>query len=136
MAGGGRSADSVEIAKPVSLELLPHELVMEQGKTQQLAARAHYSDGSERDVTNLAVFLTNNETSAAVTPDGLITCGKRGEAFVMARFATFTVGTPVVVIPPNDQTAWSKSSGGELHRQISGCEAAEDADQSVATLQR
>lgn len=103
----GALADPPDIAKPMSLELSPHELVMQQGQTQQLVARAHYSDGSQRDVTNLAVFLTSNENSAAVTPDGLITCGKRGEAFVMARFATFTVGTPVIVIPPNDKWAWS-----------------------------
>jgi hypothetical protein len=102
----GALADPPDVAKPVSLELSPQELVMQQGKTQQLAARAHYSDGSQRDVTNLAVFLTSNENSAAVTPNGLITCGKRGEAFVMARFATFTVGTPVIVIPPNDKWVW------------------------------
>src|SRR5205807_9906693 len=74
---------------------------------QQLVARAHYSDGSERDVTNLAVFLTNNENSAAITTDGLITAGKRGEAFVMARFATFTVGTQAIVIPKNLKYQWS-----------------------------
>jgi hypothetical protein len=106
----GAPADPPDVAKPVSLELSPQELVMQQAKTQQLAARAHYSDGSQRDVTNLAVFLTSNENSAAVTPNGLITCGKRGEAFVMARFATFTVGTPVIVIPPNDKWVWSNPS--------------------------
>ena len=53
-----------------------------------------YSDGSDRDVTSLALFLSNNDTSAKISPDGLVTAGDRGEAFVMARFATFTVGAP------------------------------------------
>src|SRR5206468_1606516 len=42
---------------------------------------------------------TNNEVSAAVTPDGLVTAGERGEAFVMARFATYTVGSQFIVLP-------------------------------------
>ena len=54
---------------------------------------------AHRDVTGLAVFLTNNETSAAVSKDGLVKAGQRGEAFVMARFETFTVGSQVLVLP-------------------------------------
>ena len=52
-----------------------------------------------RDVTSLAVFLTNNETSAAIGKDGLAKAGQRGEAFVMARFDAFTVGSQVLVLP-------------------------------------
>ena len=64
-----------------------------------MTVRAKYSDGTDRDVTRLAVFLTNNDTSAAITPDGLVTAGDRGEAFVMARFETFTVGSQFIVLP-------------------------------------
>ena len=102
----GAPIDSQDVAKPVSMELLPHQLVLEEGTKQQLVARARYSDGTERDVTNLAVFLSNNDNSATVTPDGLVTAGKRGEAFVMARFATFTIGTQAIVIPKDVKYAW------------------------------
>ena len=61
--------------------------------------RARYSDGTDRDVTSLAVFLTNNDVSAPVTPQGLVTAGDRGEAFVMARFETHTVGSQFIVLP-------------------------------------
>ncbi|MEM7396306.1 MAG: DUF1549 domain-containing protein, partial [Verrucomicrobiota bacterium] len=61
--------------------------------------RAKYSDGTDRDVTSLAVFISNNDTSAKVDDLGLITAGERGEAFVMARFHTYTVGAQVVVVP-------------------------------------
>ena len=50
-------------------------------------------------MTRLAVFLTNNEISAAVDADGLVTAGDRGEAFVMARFETYTVGSQFIVLP-------------------------------------
>ena len=36
------------------------------GSTQQLTVRARYSDGTDRDVTSLAVFLTNNDVAAPV----------------------------------------------------------------------
>ncbi len=96
----GAPKDSPEVAKPTSLEILPTQMVLEgEGAKQQMVAVAHYSDGTERDVTSQALFLTNNENSAAVSPAGLVTAAKRGEAFVMARFATFTVGSQAIVIP-------------------------------------
>ncbi len=96
----GAPKDGESVAKPVSLEVLPKQMVLEgEGAKQQLVAVAHYSDGTERDVTSQALFLTNNDNSATVSPTGLITAAKRGEAFVMARFATFTVGAQTIVIP-------------------------------------
>ncbi|MFO0985145.1 MAG: DUF1553 domain-containing protein [Planctomycetota bacterium] len=99
----GAPADPPEVAAPDSLEILPKQMVLAQGgATQALTVRAHYSDGSDRDVTRLALFLTNNDTTAKVSDDGVITTGSRGEAFVMARFATFTVGTQVIVVPAGE----------------------------------
>jgi len=96
----GAPEDPPAVARTDSLEILPRQIVLEgEGARQQVTVRAHYSDGAERDVTHLALFLSNNENSAAISPDGLITASKRGEAFVMARFATFTVGSQVIVIP-------------------------------------
>jgi len=63
--------------------------------------RAKYSDGTERDVSKLTVFISNNETSAKVSDDGVVTAGQRGEAFVMARFDAFNVGAQIIVIPKN-----------------------------------
>jgi hypothetical protein len=92
--------DPPGIPTPVALEIYPREGVLDgKGATQQLTVRAKYSDGTDRDVTNLAVFLSNNDNSAKVDASGLITAGDRGEAFVMARFATFTVGSPFIVLP-------------------------------------
>ena len=39
-----------------------------QGTTQQMTVRATYSDGTDRDVTALSLFQSNNDTSAAVSP--------------------------------------------------------------------
>ncbi len=82
------------------VEVFPPQVVLEgEGAKQRLVAVAHYSDGTMRDVSNLAAFTTNNERSAAVTSEGAVTAGVRGEAFVMARFDTHTVGTQVLALP-------------------------------------
>ena len=69
------------------------------GSAQKFTVRAKYSDGTDRDVTSLAVFISNNEPVAKVSEDGLVTAGQRGESFVMARFDTFTVGSQMIVVP-------------------------------------
>ena len=92
--------DASKVATVVAVELSPRYGVLDgEGATQQMVLRAKYSDGSDRDVTNLAVFLTNNETSAAIDAKGLVKAGARGEAFVMARFGTYTVGSQMIVLP-------------------------------------
>lgn len=102
----GANPDPTDIPLAVSLEILPKQAVLEQGDTHRFTVRAKYSDGTDRDVTSLALFLSNNETSAKMDPDGVVTAGERGEAFVMARFATFTVGSQVIVVPKNLQYEW------------------------------
>ncbi len=103
----GAPKDGSKVAKPIGLEILPKRIVLE-GKdtTQRMTVRAKYSDGTDRDVTALALFSTNNETSAKISGDGLVTAAQRGEAYVFARFATFTEGAQVIVIPKGVKYSW------------------------------
>jgi hypothetical protein len=97
---GAPNDDVSKLPKVVGVELYPKNGVLDgKGATQQMTVRARYSDGSDRDVTRLSVFLTNNEVSAAINESGRVTAGARGEAFVMARFETFTVGSQMIVLP-------------------------------------
>lgn len=96
----GAPEDPANLPAPVALEVFPHEIVMEgSGRPQQLVARVKYSDGSDRDVTGEAVFLSSNPSSASVSDRGRVLSAKPGEAFVMARYATFTVGAHAIVVP-------------------------------------
>ena len=105
----GAPNDPKDVAKVTGIELLPKKLLLESpGQKFKLTVRAHYSDGSDRDVTDTALFLTSNEGSAAIDKEGVITTGQRGEAFVMARFSTYTVGAQVVVIPKELKFEWPK----------------------------
>jgi hypothetical protein len=103
----GTPNDPPTVATPIALEIYPKNAVLDgEEATQQLTVRAKYSDGSDRDVTSLAFFMSSNDTSARVSQDGVVTAGARGEAFLMARFATFTVGSPFIVLPKGLQFAW------------------------------
>src|SRR5690606_13599935 len=68
------------------LEIYPPAAVLEgPGSEQQMVVRAVYDDGSDRDVTGLSLFLSNNDNAADINAAGRVTTGQRGEAFVMAR---------------------------------------------------
>jgi hypothetical protein len=103
----GAPKDSTNLPKVVALEIMPTQAVLEgQGTSQRLTVRAKYSDGTDRDVTSLAVFSSNNDVSAKVSDTGVITAAQRGEAFVMARFDTFNVGAQIIVVPKDLPYKW------------------------------
>jgi len=96
----GAPQDPKEIAKVTGIEVYPKAIVLEgTGNTQQMTVRATYSDGTDRDVTQLALFMSNNDPVASITKDGLITSGERGAAFMLARFDVYSVTAQVLVIP-------------------------------------
>ena len=106
----GALKDATNIARVVGIDIAPKQAVLEgSNTTQRLVVRANYSDGSDRDITSLAVFISNNEPSARVSDHGVITAGQRGEAFVMARFDAFTVGSQVIVVPKGQAFEFPKN---------------------------
>ena len=58
-------------AELANIELRPSRGKLGRGKSTQLEAIAHYSDGSSRDVTRLALFESNDPALAEVTHSGL-----------------------------------------------------------------
>jgi hypothetical protein len=100
VSAGSPNDDVAKLPKLVDVQIAPQKAVMDgPGTTQRMTVLAKYSDGTDRDVTSLAVFLSNNDSSAAVDEKGVVKAGDRGEAFVMARFETFTVGSQFLVLP-------------------------------------
>ena len=127
-------------AKPtpavVGVDLYPPTAVLEgEGATQQFIARARYADGTDRDVTSLATFMSNNDNSAPITADGLVTAAARGEAFVMARFETHTVGNQVLVLPKG-LAVHAAADHRQLHRRARRREAEEASHPAERAVQR
>ncbi|HXD89247.1 MAG TPA: DUF1549 and DUF1553 domain-containing protein [Urbifossiella sp.] len=99
--------DPPTVPLPVSMEVFPPSAVLDgKGDKLRIVVRAKYADGTDRDVTSLALFLSNNDNAAKIDGDGSVTAGDRGEAFVMARFYTFTMGVPFITLPKNLQFTW------------------------------
>jgi hypothetical protein len=115
----GAPADAAPPPKVASLEIYPPQAVIEgEGSAQRFIAMARYTDGATRDVTNLSAFLSNNDASADVDQQGVVTAGARGEAFIMARFETKTEGRQVLVLPANLQYESPEVSGNYIDQLV------------------
>ena len=116
---GGAQLDQGEIPTVVSLELNPPSAVLDgEGTTQKLTVRAKYSDGTDRDVTHLAYFSSNNDNSAEVSQTGVVTAHARGESFIMARFDTHTVGSHFITLPKGLEFAWANPAENNYVDQL------------------
>ncbi|MEO5715735.1 MAG: PSD1 and planctomycete cytochrome C domain-containing protein [Luteolibacter sp.] len=98
---GGAKIDEGEIAKPTGIEVQPKQLVLTGPDVRiPFTVRAIYSDGTDRDVTTLSRFSTSNDNSVTIKPsEGTAASKNRGEAFLLARFHTFTEGSQAIVVP-------------------------------------
>ena len=100
--------------------LSPQTGVLEPGIEQQLVATAHFSDGSDLDVSNRAIYETNEPEIAEVNRSGLIrTHQKSGGLFaVMVRFgdqiSVFQGEVPFHSRKPGSQVSNNQISKSEL----------------------
>ena len=90
------------------IEVFPKQRLMDLKATQQLMVLAHYSDGSQRDVTRSTLYEPNVKEMAEVSEQGLVTLHDQpGEVAVMIRYqaqvavfrATIPLGAPVRNLP-------------------------------------
>jgi Protein of unknown function (DUF1553)/Protein of unknown function (DUF1549) len=83
----GVQSDVAKTSRVASLEVFPKvtELAKE-GDSQQLLVLAHFPDGTDRDVTLDAIFSSSVPDVTTVTPLGLVTSVRRGEASILVRY--------------------------------------------------
>ncbi len=81
------------------------------GETQQLLTRAHWPDGRIRDVTWLAQFFSNDQTVAAVTPDGLVKAIRPGETAIRVHFQGLVEVVRVTIPFTNTVDGWKFTRG-------------------------
>ncbi|MGL6097203.1 MAG: DUF1553 domain-containing protein [Fimbriiglobus sp.] len=70
------------------IEVFPKAALLASGDKLRVIVRATYSDGTTRDVTHLAKFVSSELGVAAVDEDGLVSVAGHGEAGVAAIFDT------------------------------------------------
>ncbi len=92
--------DPKKLVDVVGVDVYPLSMVLRGAdSTQQMTIRARYSDGTDRDVTDMAVLSSTNEPCVTISDTGLVTAVKRGEGFIMARYENYNVAAQAIVIP-------------------------------------
>jgi hypothetical protein len=82
----------------VRIATTPDERRYRKGARQRLRVNAQYSDGSVREVTQLASFVSNDKEIAQVNERGEMTIGKlTGQGVVVARYMGFVADSKIVV---------------------------------------
>jgi hypothetical protein len=107
----GAVNDPAEVKNLVDIEILPKQVVIEgEGVPQRFTVRAKYTDGSDRDVTKLAILSSSDDSILKIDGNGMASSGTRGEIYIMARFGSFAVVSQAVVIPSGVQLAWPEDA--------------------------
>lgn len=108
---GGMSFRAEGEATLEGIRMQPAERLYRKGESQPLKVEARYSDGSTRDVTALADFVSNDKEIARVTEDGVVTTGKvSGQAVIVARFLGM-VGDSRINVPADHLLPESQYTG-------------------------
>ena len=104
----GAAYDAESAPKLTAIEVQPSRGTVQRNAEQQLKAVAKYADGSERDVTGLALFESNDKSMADVSDGGLVKISDiPGKVAVMVRYqgrvavfsASVPLGAPVDSVP-------------------------------------
>jgi Protein of unknown function (DUF1549)/Protein of unknown function (DUF1553) len=90
----------------VRIEVTPRQAVLsEPMDTAQLRVRAHFADGQQRDVTELACYELTNR-SVTVEHDGLVRRDKLGQTTVLVRYLTKQLPVRLAFLPARPNFAW------------------------------
>lgn len=82
--GGDPSSTPLQLER---LEVLPARRRLASAyPRQRLVARAHYGDGTVRDVTHLAVFTSSDPAAATVTADGFVEFQTTSATTILVRY--------------------------------------------------
>ncbi len=97
----GAKGDLDNKAEVDHVSIFPERFVVEPSMRQRLQVTAHYTDGTTRDVTRLAIFTVNTEGVAEVDEAGLVTARDYGESAVVARFERKFAAARLIVLKRN-----------------------------------
>ncbi|MCX6381979.1 MAG: DUF1549 and DUF1553 domain-containing protein [Armatimonadetes bacterium] len=105
----GVKDDSATAAKITRLEVLPKtpNLTLP-GMTQKTLVIAHYTDGTTRDVSRLAVSTSSMPEVATTSPLGTLTAVRRGEAALLVRYEGNYASTALTVIGDRTGYQWTQ----------------------------
>ncbi|MCI0534966.1 MAG: DUF1553 domain-containing protein [Verrucomicrobiales bacterium] len=108
IANGARM-DPADTPRLLKIEVSPEEkILMAPARTLQLRVLATFSDGAQRDVTQIAVYEPASPL-AKVSADGLVTSDNHGETTVLVRYLQSQVPVRLAFIPERPGFAWKET---------------------------
>ncbi len=108
----------------VRLEILPANVRLERGDSQQISVRAHYNNGRIEDITRWAKFTSTDESVATVDEFGLAKVLGPGEGAVNAWFASRIISSRLSVpfsthdSPSNKNTTFGNFIDEQIAAQL------------------
>lgn len=104
----GLRDDAADLPTIKRLEVLPGSRVLhEPARFQQLAVRAHFSNGTVRDVTRLTNFSSSDPAVADVSGTGLVEFGASGEVAILCRYLEEMQAVRLTYLEPKKDFVWS-----------------------------
>jgi hypothetical protein len=98
--------DSASTPALVGLDVTPGERVLIEPADQvQIKATATFSDGSQRDVSNLAVYEQSTDL-AKITPSGRVRRERNGEMTVIVRYLNLQRPVRLAFVPARPDFVW------------------------------
>ncbi len=121
----GAVAPSDQDITLTSIAVIPSQLLVDPGTKKQLKVTASFSDGSSRDVTQQALYTSNEEEIADVSEQGVLQTQQHGGLFtVMVRFggqiATFHGVVPMELEEPEQRVVTRHLA--QLEKELAGSE--------------
>ncbi|MDZ4779386.1 MAG: DUF1553 domain-containing protein [Planctomycetia bacterium] len=107
IAEGGR-VDTPERPRCVRIEVYPPARTLHYpATTQQIIALAHFSDGSVRDITDVAVYSSSDEAVASADVRGQVQAKDRGEAAILVRYLEHMETSRMTFLRDVEGFAWN-----------------------------
>lgn len=104
--GAGMPRDPADAPRVVGLDVSPTRVLLESPNwKQELRVRARFSDGTQRDVEQFAVYEVGAPI-VHVSPTGTIHGESAGETVVLVRYVNLQVPVTVTLIPARPEFTW------------------------------
>jgi hypothetical protein len=120
-------AEGARVDEPAGTQCVLLELLPDSGRVlkrphmkQQIAARAHFDDGTIRDVTRLTRFSSSDDQVATVSEDGMLVGHKRGQVAVMARYLDQLVSCQFTLIEDVPGFQWTEPAADNYVDELVG----------------
>jgi hypothetical protein len=98
IAAGAPFKQGADHGAVVSVRVEPENVLLDEPGPQQLRVVARYSDGHERDVTRLARYVVNDETTATIDEYGKAALKRRAETDLVVRYRSSVLTTRLATL--------------------------------------